>query len=176
MTTECDSAKARYHEVLSALRHVVKARKDKEDEPVDTFVKIRELLDQGRNVALLTPTAELANLRTKVTSLTNNLEVKEPEIQSFSGSMDETARLREELKKMRTNALDLSVPLDSLEVLWTQSASIRVQVVCLSSAAGARRRNEPVYEDLRQKITDLGLFTERKARLKRLLNALEAKL
>lgn len=47
MMTDCNSGSARYHEMLSALRRIVKARDGKEDKPTKTLVKICEVLGQG---------------------------------------------------------------------------------------------------------------------------------
>lgn len=38
---ECDSENAQYHEVSTTLRRIVKARKEKKDEPAETLVKPR---------------------------------------------------------------------------------------------------------------------------------------
>lgn len=155
----------------------MKAREEKKDKATDTPVKICELFGQGRKVALPMHPSKTASLKPNVASMTNDLKVKELELQTLPALMDEVARLRKELKKVRTEALDFDVPFQSFEVLQTRVATIRDQVAGLLSAVGcARRRNESVRVTLRQMVNDFDLFNEVTAELMRRLSAPEAKL
>lgn len=79
MTAERDNANTWYHEVLATLRRNVKASEDKIYKRPDALEKIRELFNQGRMISVPTHSPVLAKLRTKVTALTNDLEVKQLE-------------------------------------------------------------------------------------------------
>lgn len=52
MKAERDSANAQDWEVFAALRRNLKAGEDKKDKLDDSFMKVRELIDQGRKVAV----------------------------------------------------------------------------------------------------------------------------
>lgn len=79
-TTECGSANARYHKVLAVPRRIVKAWQEENDDQADTVVKLCELLDQGRKVAVPSHPGEFAKLITNVAFATNSLEVKDLEL------------------------------------------------------------------------------------------------
>lgn len=57
-----DSAAARHHKLLALIRHVVKAREERDDKAVGTLVKFRIVYDDGRKASV-----ELGTLRNGVT-------------------------------------------------------------------------------------------------------------
>lgn len=80
---------SQYHEALAALRSIVNVREGKVDKKADTRLNLRELFDQSRKVALLTHPAELVKHKANVLSLSSDLEVKELELQTLSGLVEE---------------------------------------------------------------------------------------
>lgn len=100
MEDERDSASARYSEVYARICRIFKACEVKKDKPADTLVRLRELFDQGYNVAIPKHSAKLAMLWVKVVSWTNGLEVNEFEFQTLPALVDKKARLHEELNKV----------------------------------------------------------------------------
>lgn len=85
MTAELYSANARYHEVLLAVHHIFKARELKKDKRADAFVSIRKLFYKGRKVVVPTDWNELGKLKTKVKSLTDDLEIEKLDLKRFHG-------------------------------------------------------------------------------------------
>lgn len=161
--------------MLTALRRIVEAPEDKKGKPVETLVELRELFDQGRIVAVLTHPAELAKLRAKIVSLKNDLEFKKLELQTFPGLFKEVARLGEEVKKVRTEALAFNVPLQSPEALQTKDAAVRDHVASLLSVANsATNWNKSVHSAIPQKVIDVDLLKEWESGFKRDLNELKA--
>lgn len=160
LMAERDSAKARCHEMSAVLRRILKAQKDMKDKPIDTLVKLCESFDQGRKVGLPTHLKALAEHRAKVTSETNEVKVKELELQTLPSLVNEAVRLREELKKVGTERLNFCVPLKKNRVEREETAAIRDQFTSLVSAASnAMEPKESDYATLRSKIIKLYFFT-----------------
>lgn len=109
--------------------------------------------------------------------MTSDLDVKELEIQTLPRNISKVARLRENVKKVRTEESDTDALLQSLHVLQAEVTALWDQVANLLSASdSATKRDEFVRAALRQKVIDAGLLMERESVLRRCLNALEAKL
>lgn len=79
--------------MLEVLRRIVKGRENKKDEPADIVMKIRELFDQGRKVAVQTCPAKLDRHKAKIASLRSDLEVKELELHTLPRLVEEAAGL-----------------------------------------------------------------------------------
>lgn len=90
-----NSANARYHKVLAALSLIVKAREDKRYKLAHTLVKMIEIFENNWKVIAPKHPPNLAKLWAKIASLTNDLEVKEVELQTLPGLVDKEVRLGE---------------------------------------------------------------------------------
>lgn len=97
--------------------------------------------------------------RAKVASLVNEFEDDDIEIQTFTGLVKETARSREEMNEMCTNALDSDVPLKSLAMTRMEVAARTDQGVSfLSVRSMAKKPGEARCLVLLQKDIELDVL------------------
>lgn len=113
------------------------------------LLNLRELFEQGRKVAAPTHPAERAEAEAMVASLTSDLEVKELQLQPLLGIFMEAVCLREEAKKVRTEASDSDALLHDFQALQTEFPAVLDQCTntfsVFSAADTATIRNESVH-------------------------------
>lgn len=83
--------------MLAALSCIVKSREEERSKQTDTLGMPRELVDRGHKVAELAHIADLAEIRAKFTSLTNELDVVELRLCALLGWVDKKSRVRDKI-------------------------------------------------------------------------------
>lgn len=130
-TAERDSANAIYKVFYAALWCIVKSSKEKNEKVVDIFVGLRQFFDEGHKIVLQMHPTRPERLMSMVTSLTIFIEVEDFELQTFLELVEEAARLRKKVMKVRSKALDNAASWQSLQMLYVNFTAGLDQVVDL---------------------------------------------